>query len=52
MLYAFFADKLFMGMQYQATQIVGLVIVLAFNMGVVIFRLCKEEKDDHYKKTQ
>jgi len=40
-LYAFLADYLFMGMQYQKTQIVGLSTVLVFNIGVVIYRLCK-----------
>ena len=40
-LYAFLADYLFMGMQYQKTQIVGLSTVLVFNISVVIYRLCK-----------
>ena len=44
--YAFFSDKIIFGVKFQFTQLVGLVIVLTFNIGVITYRLCKQKAEE------
>jgi len=48
--YAFFSDKIIFGVKFQSTQIVGLVIVLTFNIGVITYRLCKQKAEEKEKE--
>ena len=40
--YSFISDKVFFSMKYRNSQIIGLCIVLGFNIGVIVYRLCKK----------